>query len=102
MKIDSLDYDYIFMDMQNLNCMKQIHKEDLGNYNVCAFVDFYETGNFDECENIKHVMTKFPVATATKEDFDHELIIEHDVASPAKCLSFVSFFFNIFGKLQKK
>ena len=92
MSLSYLNYDYIFLDMQNLNCMKQIHKEDLSNFNVCAFVDYYETTNFDECENIKHVMTRFPDATATKEDFDNELIIEHDVASPAKCLSFVSFF----------
>jgi hypothetical protein len=102
MPLSTLEYDYIFMDMQNLNCLKQIHKEDLRNFNVCAFIDFYEISNFDDCENVQNVFSKFPDATATKEEFDNELMREHEVVRPAKCLSFVSFFFNAWTKLQKK
>jgi hypothetical protein len=101
--INTLDFDYLFCNIINKMCLRDVQKMVHSDFNICCYCSFYEVDNqmFDDGLNI-HQFTKFPKQTAYKEDFNKALLNKNLIEKPNKMLSCASFFLNVWSKFQRK
>ena len=97
--IDVLNFDYLFIDLRVATSRSYFDAQDVSNYNVVAYIDFFEKfDSYTEELEANNVLSTFPPATHFKAAWDASLL-QQPTASPTKCLSVINFAMNFLKSL---
>ena len=97
--IDVLIFDYLFIDLRVATSRAYFDAQDVSNYNVVAYIDFFEKfDSYTEELQANNVLSTFPPATHFKAAWDASLL-QQPTSSPTKCLSVINFAMNFLKSL---
>lgn len=103
--LETVDCDYLFVDIRNKYARISVSKEDVTKYKWCAYANVWEKLDshvYDEFISDINILTKFPDMKCTyKSEYDDLLTERKKIKSPSSCLSLLSFLVNIWNTVKK-
>jgi hypothetical protein len=104
--LDTVDCEYLFVDIRDKYARTNISKVDVTKYKWCAYANVWEkldTHVYDDFIDEIHIITKFPDMKVTyKSEYDDLLTEKKKIKSPSSCLSLLSFLVNIWSTVRKE
>jgi len=98
--IDSLLFDYLFIDLRVAPSRSYFDSQNLTNYSVVAYVSFIEIFDaYIESLGANNIISSFPAPTHFKSDWDASLLASA-TPSPNKCLSLVNYLSSFLASLK--
>ena len=98
--LDTVDCEYLFVDIRDKYARTNISKVDVTKYKWCAYANVWEkldTHVYDDSIDEIHIITKFP-------DMKHDDLLteQKKIESPSSCLSLLSVLVNIWSTVRKE
>ena len=100
--VDSLIFNYLFLDLRKQEDRKYYDLNNFNNYNVIVYCAFYEVfDNYIESLDCANIITKFGERVHYKNMFDASLL-QKPLVAPSTCLSIINYVSNFLVNLKKQ